>query len=244
MYFLQMIKKEEIHSMKREKPQINMNLKKDESALDLLINADVERNVIYGYYFDGENMGNLTINGVEVSGCVFINCRFRDCLFEGVTFTNCYFKNCDFSFMNMNQGSFTCCEIVESKLTGLNLAFGVLNNVLIRTTDCRLVNFSQAKITVTKFVSCNMTSAAIDKSRMKDSEFVMCDMTELNISGTSLAGMDLRGSRLDKIIFRGGELQGATIDSAQAIGLVRLLGVKVEDNGSPAYGQGGIKKHW
>ena len=89
-----------------------------------------------------------------------------------------------------------------------------------------------------------MTSAAIDNSRMKDSEFVMCDMTELNISGTSLAGMDLRGSRLDKIIFRGGELQGATIDSAQAIGLVRLLGVKVEDNGSPAYGQSGIKKHW
>ena len=70
------------------------------------------------------------------------------------------------------------------------------------------------------------------------------DLTEINISGTSLAGMDLRGSRLDKIIFDGGELQGATIDSAQAIGLVRLLGVKVEDNGSPAYGQSGNKKYW
>ena len=78
---------------------------------------------------------------------------------------------------------------------------------------------------------------------MKDSEFVMCDMTEMNIAGTSLAGMDLRGSRIDKIVFNGGELQDATIDSAQAIGLVRLLGVKVEDNGSPAYGQAGFKKH-
>ena len=44
--------------MKREKPQINVNLKKDESALDLLVKADMERNVVYGYYFDGENMGN------------------------------------------------------------------------------------------------------------------------------------------------------------------------------------------
>ena len=155
--------------MKREKPQINVNLKKDESALDLLIDADVDRNVVYGYYFDGENMGNLIINGVEVSGCVFMNCRFRNCLFEGVTFSNCYFKNCDLSFLNMNQGTFTCCEIVESKLTGLNLAYGVLNNVLIRTSDCRLVNFSQTKINVTKFVSCNMTGSAIDHSRMKDS---------------------------------------------------------------------------
>ena len=229
--------------MKREKPQINVNLKKDESALDLMINADIERTPIYGYYFDDENMKNLIINGIEVSGCVFINCRFRDCLFEGVTFSNCYFKNCDFSFVNMNNGTFSCCEIVESKLTGLNLAFGILSNVLIRTSDCRLVNFSQAKILVTKFVSCNMTGAAVDNSRMKDSEFVMCDLTEMNISGTALDGMDLRGSRLDKIIFNGGELQGAIIDSAQAIGLVRLLGVKVEDNGSPAYGQGGVRRY-
>lgn len=229
--------------MKREKPQINVNLKKDESALDLMINADIERTPIYGYYFDDENMKNLIINGIEVSGSVFINCRFRDCLFEGVTFSNCYFKNCDFSFVNMNNGTFSCCEIVESKLTGLNLAFGILSNVLIRTSDCRLVNFSQAKISVTKFVSCNMTGAAVDNSRMKDSEFVMCDLTEMNISGTALDGMDLRGSRLDKIIFNGGELQGAIIDSAQAIGLVRLLGVKVEDNGSPAYGQGGVRRH-
>lgn len=234
---------EEYKIMKREKPQINMNLKKDESALDLMVKADVERTVIYGYYFDDEDMKNLIVNGIEVSGSVFMNCRFRDCLFEGVTFTNCYFKNCDFSFMNMNQGTFTYCEIVESKLTGLNLAFGVLNNVLIRTSDCRLVNFSNAKITVTKFVSCNMTGAAVDNSRMKDSEFVMCDLTEMNISGTPLTGMDLRGSRLDKIIFNGGELQGSTMDSAQAIGLVRLLGIKVEDNGSPAYGQGGMKIH-
>ena len=87
-----------------------------------------------------------------------------------------------------------------------------------------------------------MTGSAIDHSRMKDSEFVMCDLTELNISGTSLEGMDLRGSRLDKILFNGGELQGTTIDSAQAIGLVRLLGVKVEDNGSPAYGQNTANK--
>ena len=88
-----------------------------------------------------------------------------------------------------------------------------------------------------------MTSAAIDNSLMKDSEFVMCDLTEMNISGTSLAGMDLRGSRMDKILFNGGELQGAIIDSAQAIGLIRLLGVKVEDNGSPAYGQSGNRRN-
>jgi hypothetical protein len=224
--------------MKREKPQINMKLKKDESALDVLVDADVRRTTVYGYYFDDETVQHLTINGVEVSGCMFINCRFQDCLFEGVSFLNCYFKNCDFSFMNMHQSSFTCCEIVESKLTGLNLSFGVLNNVLIRTSGCRYVNLSDTKMTVAKFVSCDMTSANVDKARLKDSEFVQCNMSEMNICGTSFDGMNLRGNRLDKLIFMGGELQGATVDSAQAIALIRMIGIKVEDNGSPAYGQG------
>ena len=228
--------------MKREKPQINMKLKKGESALDVLVDADVKRNVVYGYYFDDETIQHLTINGVEVSGCMFMNCRFQDCLFEGVSFINCYFKNCDLSFMNMHQGSFTCCEIVESKLTGLNLSFGVLNNVLIRTTGCRYVNLTESRISVTKFVSCDMTSTNVDKARLKESEFVQCDLSGMNVCGTSLEGMNLRGNRLNNLVFNGGELQGATVDSAQAIGLVRQIGVKVEDNGSPAYGQGGNRR--
>ena len=214
-----------------------MTLKKNTSALDLLIDADVHKNVVYGYYFEGETVQYLNINGVEISGCVFIDCRFQECVFEGVSFINCYFKNCELSYNHFRQSSFTFCEIVESRLTGINLAQGVLNNVLVRTTDCRLVNFSQAKISVTKFVGCNMNSAAIDKARMKDSEFVQCDLTGMNISGTSLAGMNLRGNRLKNIVFSGGELEGATVDPSQAIGIIRLLGIKVENNDSSSDGQ-------
>ncbi|MBQ9901127.1 MAG: pentapeptide repeat-containing protein [Clostridia bacterium] len=228
--------------MKREKPQINLKLKKGESALDLLVDADVKRSVVYGYYFDDETVQHLTVNGVEVSGCMFVNCRFQDCLFEGVSFLNCYFKNCDFSFMNMHQSSFTCCEIVESKMTGLNLSFGVLNHLLVRSTNCRFVNFSECKVTVTNFVSCDLSSADMDKVRLKDSEFVQCNLTGMNICGTSFEGMNLRGNRLDKLVFMGGELQGATVDSAQAIALIRLIGIHVDDNGSPAYGQGKNKR--
>ena len=88
----------------------------------------------------------------------------------------------------------------------------------------------------------NMTSADVDKARLKDSEFVQCDMSEMNICGTSFEGMNLRGNRLEKLIFMGGELHGATVDSAQAIALIRLIGIKVDDNGSPAYGQGDSRK--
>lgn len=216
--------------MKRQKPQINVGIKKGFSALDLFVDADIHHNVVYGYYFDDETVEHLNINGVEISGCVFINCRFLDCFFEGVSFINCYFKNCEISYNHFRQSSFTYCEIVESRMTGINLSQGVLNNVLIRSTDCRLVNFSLSRITVTKFVGCDMTSAAIDKARIKDSEFVQCDLSKMNISGTALTGMDLRGNRLKNIVFTGGELEGTTVDPAQAICIVRLLGIRVAGN--------------
>ena len=82
-----------------------------------------------------------------------------------------------------------------------------------------------------------MTEGAIDKARMKDSEFVQCNLTGMNFSGTSLAGMDMRSNRLNHIIFTGGELDGCTINPKQAIVLVRLLGINVKDNGSSSYGK-------
>ena len=216
--------------MNRKKPQISMHLNKNESALDVFIKADVEECDVNGFLFTDETVEHLNISDVEISGCIFINCRFYDCIFEGVSFSNCIFKNCDLSFMNMTQGSIACTEIIESNISGLNLTFGVMNHVLIKSTACRYVNFSEVRMMETDFVACDMTSGNIDRSRLKETRFVQCDLTGADFAHTSLNGMDLRGNRLDRIVFLGGELEGTTIDYGQAIALVKLLGIEVVDN--------------
>jgi uncharacterized protein YjbI with pentapeptide repeats len=216
--------------MKRQKPQIAMNLNNTESILDVLIKADIEECDVNGFHFFDETVEGLNISDMDISCCVFINCKFRNCIFEGVSFTNCLFKNCDLSFLNLTQGSLVRTEIVESRLSGINLTYGIISNVLLKSTPCRFTNFSEARLSCVEFIGCDMTSCSMDKCRVKQTEFTQCDLTGTDFTRTSLSGVDLRGNRITGIIFLGGELDGAIVDTAQAIGLVRLMGIKVEDH--------------
>ncbi len=216
--------------MKRQKPQITMNLNSSESILDVFIKADIEEYDVNGFHFFDETVEGLNISDMDISCCVFVNCKFRNCTFEGVSFNNCVFKQCDLSFMNLTQGSFIRTEIIESRLSGINLTYSIISNVLMKSTPCRFTNFSEARISSVEFVNCDMTSCSMDKCRIKQTKFIQCDLTGTNFTRTSLAGIDLRGNCIKGIIFMGGELDGAIVDTAQAIGLVELMGIKVQDN--------------
>lgn len=216
--------------MKRQKPQITMNLNSSESILDVLIRADVDECDVNGFHFFDETVEGLNISDMDISCCVFINCKFRNCVFEGVSFNNCIFKNCDLSFIDLTQGALIRTEIVDSRLSGVNLTYSIISNVLMKSTPCRFTNFSEARISFVEFVNCDMTSCSMDKCRIKHTDFVKCDLTGTDFTRTSLGGIDLRSNNINGIIFLGGELDGATVDTAQAIGLVKLMGVKVEDD--------------
>lgn len=215
--------------MKRQKPQIAMNLNRSESILDVFIKADIEECDVNGFHFSDETVEGLHVSNMDISYCVFINCKFRNCIFDGVSFNNCLFKNCDLSFINLTQGSFVRTELIESRISGLNLTYSIINNVLLKFTPCRFTNFSEARITYVEFVGCDMTSCSMDKCRIKQTTFTQCDLTGTDFTRTSLSGIDLRGNRINGIIFMGGELDGAIVDTVQAIGLIRLMGLKVED---------------
>lgn len=215
--------------MKRQKPQINMNLNSNESVLDVLINADMNECDVNGFHFFDETIDGLNISDVEISGCIFINCKFRNCTFEGVSFNNCIFEGCDLSLLYMSQGAIMRTEIKNSKILGINLTFAIINNVLIESTVCRFANFSEARFSYVEFKSCDMNSSSIDKCRLKQTVFGNCNLTGTNFCHTSLKSIDLRTNELNGLVLVGGELDGSIVDTAQAIGLVKLLGVEVRD---------------
>lgn len=215
--------------MKRQTPQIPMNLNSSESVLDVLINADMNECDVNRFHFFDETVEGLNISDVEISYCVFINCKFRNCSFEGVSFNNCIFDGCDLSLLYMSQGSIIRTEIRNSKILAMNLTSGILNNVLIEDTLCRFANFSEARFSYVEFKSCDMNSASMDKCRIKQISFNNCNLTGTNFCHTSLKSVDLRTNEISGLVFIGGELEGATVDTVQAIGLVKVLGVEVMD---------------
>lgn len=215
--------------MKRQTPQLSINLNTTESALDVLINADMNELDVKNFVFFDEIIDGLNISDVEIYGCVFRNCKFRNCSFEGVCFNNCVFEGCDLSLLYMSQGSIMHTEIKNSKILGINLSFGIVNNVLFESTLCRFANFSEVRFCNTEFKSCDMNSASMDKCRVKQLAFSDCNLSGTNFCHTPLKSVDLRTNEISGMIFVGGELEGAIVDTVQAIGLVKLLGVEVKD---------------
>ncbi|MGN0474816.1 MAG: pentapeptide repeat-containing protein [Acutalibacteraceae bacterium] len=215
--------------MRRQTPQLCVDMNTRESALDVLINADMNELDVRNYVFFDETIEGLNISDVEISGCIFRNCKFRNCQFEGVSFNNCVFESCDLSLLYMSQGSIMRTEIKNSKILGINLTFGIVNNVLFESTVCRFANFSEVRFTNTEFKDCDMNSASMDKCRVKQLAFSGCDLSGTNFCHTPLKSVDLRGNEINGMVFVGGELEGAVVDTAQAIGLVKLLGVEVKD---------------
>ncbi len=215
--------------MRRQAPQLSINLNHTESALDVFINADMNEMDVRDFVFFDEIVDGLNISDVEISGCVFRNCKFRNCVFEGVSFNNCVFEGCDLSLLYMSQGSIMRTEIKNSKILGINLTYGIVNNVLFESTVCRFANFSEVRFTNAIFDGCDMNSATMDKCRVKQLAFSRCDLSGTNFCHTPLKSVDLRTNQISGMVFVGGELEGAIVDTMQAVGLVKILGVEVRD---------------
>ena len=59
--------------------------------------------------------------------------------------------------------------------------------------------------------------------------FRQCDLTGANLRGAKPNGADLRGSNINGVRVGAKELQGAIIDSTQAIQVTSLLGLVVRE---------------
>ena len=92
--------------------------------------------------------------------------------------------------------------------------------------------FAASRLRHVRFEECILRHASLSDCRMEESRFVRCDLGEAEFFGTRLRGMsladsDIRGIRIREIVSP--ELRGARIDRLQALDLVRLLGVEIED---------------
>jgi uncharacterized protein YjbI with pentapeptide repeats len=59
---------------------------------------------------------------------------------------------------------------------------------------------------------------------------VRCNLQNVEMSGAKLSGADLRSSTLDGLRAGPRELQGAIVDSAQALVLVQAFGIVVKSS--------------
>lgn len=172
--------------------------------------------------------------GIDTSYKCFKNCTFRhhtfsECHFRSSQLTDVRFENCDLSNISFAESSFYRVEFISCKLLGTNLAGTTLNHVLLHDCNAGYINLSMSKMNQVRFSQSLFRNGSLNDCRPASVAFENCDLVEADFSHTPLRGIDLRTSRISGISLNISDLRGAVISSLQAMDLLPLLGVIIED---------------
>ncbi|MEG1699813.1 MAG: pentapeptide repeat-containing protein [Alistipes sp.] len=187
---------------------------------------------VAGVAFVGARFSEIDRSHLSVQSCSFTSCLFAGGALPKSQFSDVVFRNCDLSNADWRGCSFHRVEFVDCKLMGTNLCEVTWNNVSLVNCKAELANFTSGRMRVVSFDHALMRSAAFDECRFERVEFVHCDLAmaefhRTRLKNISLADSDIRGIRVGEI--DSFELKGLIISQLQALDLVRLLGVEIED---------------
>ena len=176
------------------------------------------------YFLDREH--------VWVQSCLFAGCLFPACVLRGSHFTDVTFRNCDLSNADLTGCSFQRVEFLDCKLMGTNLSEATMQHVAFERCKAEFANFALGRLRFVAHSQGVMRGAVFDECRLEKASFSRCDLTQGEFRGTRLRGLsfadsDIRGIRVGEV--DSFELKGLKINALQAVDLVRLLGVEVEE---------------
>ena len=106
-------------------------------------------------------------------------------------------------------------------MLGTGFLEATLNHVLMDHCYGQYINLSMVKMRTARFSHCNFRNGSLNDSKLMPAAFDTCELLEADFSHTSLKGIDQLNIA---------DLKGAIVSSLQAIDLLPLLGVKIEDD--------------
>ena len=107
-----------------------------------------------------------------------------------------------------------------------------MQHVAFERCKAEFANFALGRLRFVAHGQGGMRGAVFDECRLEKVAFSRCDLTQGEFRGTRLRGLsfadsDIRGMRVGEV--DSFELKGLKINALQAVDLVRLLGVEVEE---------------
>jgi len=162
--------------------------------------------------FDAVRLSNVTLRNTELT-----TLRLKDVRFDA----------CDLANAQWYKAVFHRVELVGCRMVGFKAGEAQLHNTLLRDCQAKLANFRFATFKAVRFEHCDLVDTAFQGADLSGAIFADCDLTNAEMVGVKLVGTDLRGSKLDGVKIGPDDLRGAVVDPAQAVALIRLLGVVV-----------------
>lgn len=190
---------------------------------------------------DQRDIKDVKVSNIRLSGRDFEHTGFKNTVFENCVFENCdlsdcsfidvIFKNCDFSNSSFLRGYFKYCAFTSVKAMGALFCESRMTYVTFSDCNMQYANMDSSIMTGVFMEQSDLSHGALSACRFKDVSVKECRFIETGFFRTLLKGLDFSDSELAGIQisddFR--ELEGAAVNTWQAVELARLLKLVIKD---------------
>ncbi len=177
----------------------------------------------------GEVLSGVELEGCRLDGSVLEKAVLRGCRFTEVTFTGC-----NLSMADLSGSRFTDCRFVECKALAVAWSRADPAPLSQRPWEmerCRLDlgSFRDAALPGARFLDCSMREVDLGGADAHGAELVRCDLTGATVTGTDLRDASLVGSFGYAFDPAENRVRGLRVDAPGAGGILRAIGLVVED---------------
>ena len=147
----------------------------EESILVGLERPDISLPAVECYETEirGAKLSNATLSRWVFEDCTFVQCDMSNIKLNEVSLQKCQFRDCrligiDWRLANpFNLSvSFDQCQLAYSNFSGLSV-----NNLIVQSSDCSHVDFTEATLSGSIFTRCNLAHALFDKTDLRNADF-------------------------------------------------------------------------
>lgn len=177
-------------------------------------------------------VNDASLANTRAGGVVFDTCEFRRSAFEGSALSrlrllDSRLEKCNASNAEWDNAHLRRIEFLGCRLTGISLINANCSEVLFKDCKAEFLRCEGSKWTNVRFENCVLTDADFRRTTFDRAAFIHCDLRNVDFEHAKFTSLDLRDSTLDGARIEAGQFPGLTIDSLQAVALIRALGASV-----------------
>ena len=216
--------------MEPRKPKSGLKAPRGAVALPLAEpphDLPADGDILSGFEYQGLDLTERAISRLHFDTAIFTQLIASSAHCDHLRMEDVRFVGCNLA--NAAWPNLSCCrtEFIGCRMTGFSTQEADISDTIFKDCKIDLAQFYHAKMRGVRFEDCPLTGGDFRLTDLTGAAFVRCDLSGADLTGASLAGVDLRGCQLDGVRVGPAELRGATIDEAQALALVRAMGITI-----------------
>ncbi|HLL65088.1 MAG TPA: pentapeptide repeat-containing protein [Micromonosporaceae bacterium] len=186
--------------------------------------------------FTGLGFFDLDLSDRRAESVEFAQCRFHAAALSGshlnrVKLTDCLVETSNWANLSTHGAAMTRVQFVDSRMTGLIWADGLLQDVTLEGCRLDLSAWRMATFVAVRFTDCNLRGADFTNADLRGAQFVGCDLTGAQFHQATMDGTRFRSCVLLDIAGIT-SWAGAVVDHADLVALsyalAGALGIRIE----------------